>query len=799
MSYKPTKGMIAEAKKGLAWRREFGRGGTAVGIARARDIVNGKELPLETVKRMYSFFSRHEKNKQAEGFRPGEEGYPSNSRISWALWGSDQGYSWSRKIVESEKQKQEKQMSDNIDKRHIVNVSETDASYVVEFAKHNEPEVDENSYEDDKGYDEEKSYDDERDFEIVFTPERSEDEYIFTADLSEDEVFRFYKDKTVRQEIQFQTRSINTENRTATLVASSEEAVERSFGLEILSHRSEDIDMSFIASGKAPLLYNHNDDLQIGKIERFYLDEESKRTIADVKFSRNKLANEIFTDVADDIRNNVSIGYQVLGMRKVQDASEPTFAVRFKPLEVSIVSIPADPTVGVVRDGNSESDVNRDQDVETTNINNSIKKERKMSEENTTPKVEVSRNDIAKDNAQILEMGDAFGQEKLARDFVGKGASVNEFRSALLGKIKESKEEVALTNVDMSAKEQRDYSILNVIRAQVTGNWDEAGLEKEVSDTIAKRIGKSARGVYLPQNIDYAQRDLTKGTNSAGGFLVPENHLGNEFIDRLKAKSVVTEAGARIMQGEGDIVIPKLSSGADNVAFVSEGSAPSESALTFEQVTLSPKGLRGYIDISRILANNSNPSAEQIVRDDLVGTFATKIDQTAIKGGGSNEPTGIIGNSDVPVVAIGTNGGAITYAKLIDMYKSVINNNAMFSDPKWLINPVTEASLRQTLKSSADTSSNFIFGDDRKILGYDALVSTNVPGNLSKGTGSNLSGIVFGSFDQLMIANFSPVDILVDPYSLSTSGSIRVNAYVDMDLAVRHPEAFAVCKDVVAS
>ena len=261
MSYKPTKGMIAEAKKGLAWRREFGRGGTAVGIARARDLVNGKELPLETVKRMYSFFSRHEKNKQAEGFSPGEEGYPSNGRIAWALWGGDAGYSWSRKIVESEKQKQEKQMSDNIDKRHIVNVSETDASYVVEFAKHNEPEVEENSYEDDKGYDEEKSYDDERDFEIVFTPERSEDEYIFTADLSEDEVFRFYKDKTIRQSIGFETRSIDEESRRVTLVASSEEPVTRSFGLEILSHRKEDIDMSFANSGKAPLLYQHDDDL----------------------------------------------------------------------------------------------------------------------------------------------------------------------------------------------------------------------------------------------------------------------------------------------------------------------------------------------------------------------------------------------------------------------------------------------------------------------------------------------------------------------------------------------------------
>jgi hypothetical protein len=101
-SYKPTEGMIEEAKRGLEWRSEFGRGGTEVGIARARDISNGKNLPLDTVKRMYSFFSRHEVNKEAEGFRPGEEGYPSNGRISWALWGGNPGFAWSRQIVERE-------------------------------------------------------------------------------------------------------------------------------------------------------------------------------------------------------------------------------------------------------------------------------------------------------------------------------------------------------------------------------------------------------------------------------------------------------------------------------------------------------------------------------------------------------------------------------------------------------------------------------------------------------------------------------------------------------------------------
>ncbi len=107
----PTSGMKSEAKKGLEWRKEFGRGGTSVGVARARDIINGS-LTISTIKRMFSFFSRHEVDKKAEGFRPGEEGYPSAGRIAWALWGGDAGFSWSRKKSAQIKKEEEKNSYD---------------------------------------------------------------------------------------------------------------------------------------------------------------------------------------------------------------------------------------------------------------------------------------------------------------------------------------------------------------------------------------------------------------------------------------------------------------------------------------------------------------------------------------------------------------------------------------------------------------------------------------------------------------------------------------------------------------
>jgi hypothetical protein len=98
-SYTPNSAMIAEARRGLSWREVYGRGGTLVGVARARDIVNRRGLSYDTVVRMRSYFARHEVDKQGEGYRQGEPGYPSAGRIAWALWGGDAGRAWSDRIV----------------------------------------------------------------------------------------------------------------------------------------------------------------------------------------------------------------------------------------------------------------------------------------------------------------------------------------------------------------------------------------------------------------------------------------------------------------------------------------------------------------------------------------------------------------------------------------------------------------------------------------------------------------------------------------------------------------------------
>lgn len=115
--YAPTDGMVAEAERGLAWRDEYGRGGTDIGVARARDIANRRNLSLDTVNRMVSYFARHEVDKEGQGWSPDQDGYPSAGRIAWALWGGDPGRTWAESIAN---QNREQSATPNLDAAHEI-------------------------------------------------------------------------------------------------------------------------------------------------------------------------------------------------------------------------------------------------------------------------------------------------------------------------------------------------------------------------------------------------------------------------------------------------------------------------------------------------------------------------------------------------------------------------------------------------------------------------------------------------------------------------------------------------------
>lgn len=621
----------------------------------------------------------------------------------------------------------------------------------------------------------------ETDDEIIITYGKSEPAEDMPEEVEEE---RFSKAEVVRRANDMQAEAVD--DRRVSMSVSSENPVERQFGQEVIVHSESTLDLKFARSGNMPLLLDHDPERQIGVVESVTLDSSARRLRATARFSRSQLAEEVYRDVIDGIRSNVSIGYRVRKMERDADRADLYRVTDAEFLEVSIVSLPADQSVGT----NRSIEVPDEAEIKT------IIKETKMSDEMNMDQVRAdAAAERSKEISEILSLAARHNQRGFADQAIREGASLAQFRGALLDKIADKPLDVA--DVDMTPKERREYSLMNAIRGAQAGRFD--GFEREVSDELAKRYGKEPRGFYVPQSI--FKRDLTVGTDAAGGFLKPTDHLGGEFIDALRANLVISGLGARMMQGlSGDVAIPALNA-KTSVGFVAENVAPgAEGAPTFRQVTMSPKTLVQYVDISRKLSMQSDPSVEQIIRDDMTRQFAAKIDEVAIEGGGSNEPTGITQTSGIGSVAMGTNGGAITYAKLVDLEKEVAIDNALGGSLAFLTNPKVVGAMRQTPRQASGVEGNFILNDSNSLLGYNVASTTLAPSDLTKGTSSGVcSAVVFGNFNDLMIGMFGGLDVLVDPYTGSATGATRIAMYQDVDVAVRHAQSFAAILDVTTA
>ena len=397
----------------------------------------------------------------------------------------------------------------------------------------------------------------------------------------------------------------------------------------------------------------------------------------------------------------------------------------------------------------------------------------------------------------ILSLGELHGQNKLAREYVKSGGSVERFREEILSRIQTGPDRER-PEIGLSPKEAERFSFTKIIRAYADPvHRKEAGFELEVCEAAAEKAHRSPMGFFVP--FDVLTRDLTKGTATAGGNLVATDLLSESFIDTLRNRLKVQQAGASILNGlVGDVAIPRQS-GTSTAYWVDEGSALTESAQTFDQVSLSPKTLGAYTDFTRRLMLQSSTDIEQLVRRDLARVLAVEVDRAAINGSGSsNEPTGILNVSGIGDVAGGTNGAAPTYAHIVELLSDVANANADAGNLAYLTNSKVRGKLLQVEKASS--TGQFVFeapqgGEDGRMLGYPTYVSNNVPSNLTKGTTSDASAIIFGNFSDLLIGTWGQLDILVDNTSLSTSGGIRVVAFYDVDIAVRHAESFSAMKD----
>lgn len=893
---KPTEAMAEEAQKGLDWRKEFGRGGTEVGVARARQLVNRQEVSAETVRRMHSYFSRHEVDKEGEGFSPGEDGYPSAGRIAWALWGGDVGQSWARnkdrqldKIdeeatraiedefpdktitalenkveehneehgsakskrvtlgmlakvykrgvgayntnpqsvrpsvsseeqwamarvnsflfavrngkyrsgkhdtdllpeghpmkTEDERKEANLTISENyvtflkenergadMENRHVVEVDETEDTVTVVFAKHKETPSEEMSE------------------EITEDKMDQEEEKMEMEDERKEPISLDYR------AIDLDDKTIDEENRTVRVGVSSEEPVKRQFGMEVMDHTKENMNLEFLNSGRAPLLLDHDMEKQIGVVESVELDENARRLRASVRFGKGEQASEVFNDVVDGIRQNISVGYRVDKKVEREDDPEDYYRVATTPMEISIVSIPADQSslVGV---GRSSSETLKS----TIQI-----KEKDMSEKIDLDAVRAEAAKSASKNAkEIMTLARKHNKADLGEDALSRGIDISEFRGELLDVIGNDKPlDTPVTVIEQSAKEKRTYSLGRMIQAQVTGDWKDAGYERELSEEITKRTGKQSQGMYVP---DFAWRSGVMTTAATGAIgsenvtdqFVPTIQRGDLFIEALRAKQVMANLGVTYMGGlTNRIRMPKIATGAA-AGFVEEAGDVSDQSPTDAGVTLQPRTLGAFATMSRLLMLESVPAIEQIVQDDLLRSIADKIEYYAINGSGSSgQPTGILNDGSVNNLDIsaGTDVAALTWADITDLVKLVEEDNGVVNAATlgFLTNPKVKAKMANTVKVGSTDSVMLLNDPWNAIYGYKAEFTNNVPSDLDPGDGgSDASAMIFGDFSQLMVGLFGAPSIIVDPYSGSKSGDVQISVMQEVDVALRNAISFA--------
>ena len=770
---RPNAGMKSEAQKGLDWREEFGRGGTRVGAVRARQIVAGENLSDETIKRMYSFFSRHEVDKQAEGFSAGEEGYPSNGRIAWALWGGDAGYSWSKRLVEQMKKDDERQTVfdsneseihpvENTEEktmqkedRHILSVSETDNSVIVEFEKHEDVEEGE---EVEMAEEVSMMDQDEEERKVVHMPMKYR-----TVDLS-------------------RASHIDEENRRVRVGVSSEEPVERSFGMEVLGHSAEDINMEFINSGRAPLLLDHDMTKQIGVIEEFKLDETAKRTTAVVRFGKSALAREVFEDVKDGIRMNISVGYRIDKLERYEHKDETYYKAQWTPMEVSSVSVPADQSrlVGV---GRSKDKQNKN--IEVKLMENEKKQDINLDEVRAQT-VEDAKAEFKRNSKEIIDLAVKHNKRDLADKAISDGISVAEFRGILLENISNNTPLETPSEIGMTKEEVREFSLVRAIRAMANPSdrkaQEDAAFEFECSAEAARQYGKDAQGIMLPAEVlrTWKQRDINSSDDST---LIAEDYRGGDFIDVLRNSSSVMQAGATMLRGlQGNVVIPKKTAAASGAWIATEGTAAAESEFTSGSVTMSPKVVGAFTDATRLLLQQSSLDVENLIRDDLTQSIATAIDLGALAGSGSSgQPTGIANTSGINTTTFAAANP--TWAEIVAMESAVANDNALTGSLGYICRPADFGTLKTTEKATG--TAQFVVSPDNTMNGYNVVRSNQVTSG----------DFYFGNFADLLIGMYGGLDITVDPYALSTSGGVRIVALQTVDVAVRHAVSFCKSSD----
>ena len=356
-------------------------------------------------------------------------------------------------------------------------------------------------------------------------------------------------------------------------------------------------------------------------------------------------------------------------------------------------------------------------------------------------------------------------------------------------------------------RELRQFSAARAIGAMAGIAGIDAGREREISAEYARRAGRQTEGVIIPYDClaQMERRVVTSAGPQSGPVAVPGTNVistlvdGGRWIDALRARTVILNHGATLLSELTSYLdIPRLV-GPASTAFVAENSPFPTSDEVWDKISLRPKSAGGIVEISRtMLLASAAPGIEDLVRADLTAGIARTIDRAAVVGAGGVEPLGILNTPGIGEVELGPNGGPLTFQSVADLVGEVMDANADADSDSFMF--LASPRVRRAAAKIQDSQDRPL-GLDVVFEGLPTAFTNQIPGNATKGTGTGLATLLYGDVSSVFVGMWGQgVEVLVNPYAQDAyaRGNVQVRVVCTCDVALRHPEQWAVIRDIAA-
>lgn len=784
----PTEGMREEAERYRAWKAEGREGGQEAAATRAQQILSGDEIGADTVITMRAWFARHEVDKQGEGFNPGEDGYPSPGRVAWAAWGGDAGKTWADAKAARIEDLREQASLPSGPQMAVQLLSESDGG--LHLGLYGEV-----------GYDVTTAGVTRALKEAAGRPITiSVDSYGGDAlqGIAIHNLLARYpgKKRAVVEGVAASAASLFPLAADVRIMPSNAflmiheawggvmgDAADMRAQADVLERISaayrktyagatgmEEEDVALMMKNETWM--TGDEALMAGFATEVSAPREIKasarRPIPEGRFERVPSAllqaSVCLEGHNDDDEPSVDAPTEASEPEIADDAVGVPTEIETSP---GLDTLPACPTEG-------ETTMSDQAAIEAASI---------AAREDERARVKTIRAMCARS-----EVGDA-----LADQLIDDGATVDKAREIVLERVTARKPEpdVALAKegaaeIGMSSAESKRFSFQRAYLALANPSdralQEAAAFEFEVSRASQAKTGRPSAGIQVPYDVLRTpyRADLTVGTPGAGGYLVDDVLRPGDFIELLRNQLALAGLGVTVLSGlQGDISIPRQV-GPSTAYWVGEGGSPTESQQTVDQVNMSPRTLGAYVDYSRKLMMQSSIDVESMIRNDLVEVLGLEIDRAGLYGSGSsNQPLGLSGQSGIASLELTGYG---TFEEFVGMETEVATANAAVGNLGYLMNAATRGALKTTTKAGSDAI--FVF-EDGEVNGYRATVSNQVANK----------DVFFGNWSSMIMALWGGLDLMVDPYAGSTSGTVRVIALQSVDFAVKQPASFCYAQD----